>query len=77
MRCDSCGSESARARRVTRTYGEGSELLVIENVPIMSCAKCGESYMTAQTLREIERLRSNREAVAEARQVGVVRFDAA
>jgi hypothetical protein len=30
-------------------------LLVIENVPVTSCPNCGESYLTAETLHEIER----------------------
>lgn len=77
MRCDSCGGEGARVRRVTRTYGEGADLLVIENVPVVYCSGCGESYMTAETMREIERLRANRRGLAEDRQVGFVRFDAA
>ncbi len=77
MRCDRCGGESARVRRVTRTYGKATDLLVIENVPVVSCSQCGESYMTADTLREIERLTANRQRLAEDRQVGVVRFDAA
>lgn len=77
MRCDSCGREGARIRRTTRTFGEDADVLLIENVPVVSCPHCGESYMTAETMREIERLQANRQDLAEERRVGVVRFDAA
>ncbi|TEU17044.1 MAG: YgiT-type zinc finger protein, partial [Anaerolineales bacterium] len=49
MLCDICGQEGARIRRVARTYGKGKDLLVIENIPLVSCPHCGESYLTAET----------------------------
>ena len=57
MVCDICGREGARIRRVTRTYGKGKDLLVIENIPVVSCPHCGESYLTAETLHKIERIK--------------------
>jgi YgiT-type zinc finger domain-containing protein len=59
MVCDICGKEGARIRRVTRSYGKGCNLLVIENVPIINCPHCGESYLTAETLHEIEKTTSS------------------
>ncbi len=50
MVCDICGKEGARIRRVARSYGQGEKLLVIENVPVVSCPFCGERYLTAETL---------------------------
>lgn len=64
----------ARIRRVSRTYGEGDDLLVIENIPVISCPHCRESYLTATTLREIERIKQNRKSVASLRPVDVARF---
>lgn len=77
MRCDSCGQEGARILRTTRSFGEDADLLLIENVPVVSCPHCGESYMTAATMLEIERLRANRHDLAEERRVSGVRFGAA
>jgi YgiT-type zinc finger domain-containing protein len=76
MHCDSCGSPDARVLRVTRTYGTGPETLLIENVPLVSCPTCGESYMTAKTLHALDSLRSRRQ-LAESRTVSVLEFDAA
>ncbi len=54
MVCDICGKDGAQVRCVSRSYGCGASLFVIENVPLVSCPNCGESYLTAETLHEIE-----------------------
>ena len=74
MVCDVCGQEGARIRRVARAYGKGKNMLVIENIPVVSCPHCGESYLTADTLHEIERLKLHRKSLAVERPVGVVSF---
>ncbi|MCX7000740.1 MAG: YgiT-type zinc finger protein, partial [Candidatus Sumerlaeota bacterium] len=35
-KCDICGKAGARMRRVSRSYGRGDNILVIENVPLVS-----------------------------------------
>jgi len=74
MTCNVCGREGARIRHVTRSYGQGAELLVIENIPLVSCPHCGESYLTADTLHEIERIKLHRRNFAEQRNVPVAMF---
>ena len=72
--CDICGNEGARVIHVTKSYGSGDELLVIENVPVISCPACGESYLTAATLREIDNINRNRTKIATERAVPVAVF---
>jgi YgiT-type zinc finger domain-containing protein len=72
--CDYCGSKRARIRHLTRSYGKGNRLLVIENVPVVRCPACGESYLTAETLHEIERIKRHRRNIATERTIPVVRF---
>jgi YgiT-type zinc finger domain-containing protein len=74
MVCDICGKEGARIRRVTRSYGKGDTLLVIENIPLVSCPHCGESYLTAEILDEIERIKLHRQSFAHNRSVAVAEF---
>ncbi|MUG98528.1 YgiT-type zinc finger protein [Scytonema sp. UIC 10036] len=74
MKCDFCGNQEVQIRKVARTYGKGEDLLVIENIPVISCPHCGESYLTAETLHEIERIKSNRQSLAVARFVEVANF---
>ncbi|NOX63055.1 MAG: type II toxin-antitoxin system MqsA family antitoxin [Chloroflexi bacterium] len=74
MICDICGKEGARIRYVTRSYGRGENLLVIENIPLVSCPHCGESYFTAETLLEIERIKLHRQSFADRREVAVAEY---
>lgn len=74
MRCDICGKGGARIQRVTRAYGRGGRELLIRNVPVVTCPRCGESYLTAETLHEIERIKLHRRSLAERRQVEVAEF---
>ena len=74
MICDICGQEGAQVRHVTRSYGKGSDLLIIENVPVVTCPHCGESYLTADTLHEIERIKLHRKSFAKERSVPVAAF---
>ncbi len=74
MQCDICGKKGARIRRVTRSYGKGKNLLVVEDVPVVSCPHCGESYLTADTLHEIERVKMHRQNFAAKRKVSVANF---
>jgi YgiT-type zinc finger domain-containing protein len=72
--CDICGKPGAKVRYVARSYGNGLSLMVIENVPVVSCPRCGESYLTADTLHEIERIKLQRNFFAVERPVPVAEF---
>jgi len=74
MVCDICGEKKARIRYVPRSFGKGANLFVVENVPIVSCPDCGESYLTAETLHEIERIKLHRKSLAKERTVPVATF---
>jgi len=74
MICDNCGKRGARIRRVARTYGRGKDLLVIDNVPVITCPHCGESYLEADTLHEIERIKLHKRSFAVNRSVPVATF---
>jgi YgiT-type zinc finger domain-containing protein len=74
MICDICGKQGAKVRHVSRSFGKDADLLVIENVPVVSCPHCGESYLTAETLHEIERIKLHRKTMTESRRVAVAEF---
>jgi len=74
MICDICGKEGAQIRKVTETCGKGKKLLLIENIPMVSCPHCGESYFTAETLHEIERIKLHRKNLVVKRPVEVANF---
>ena len=76
-RCAHCGSNTIQLKHVTRSFGKGVNLLVIEGVPLWSCPACGESYFTARTMHEIERIKALRKSLAVRRPVSVAAYEAA
>ena len=72
--CEFCGRRGVQTKAVTRSYGKGASLLVIEGIPLHGCPHCGESYLTADTLHEIQRTRALRKAVSVVRPVSVASF---
>ena len=74
MTCDVCGQEGARIKHVSRTYGKGEEMIVIDKVPVVVCPHCGESYMTADTMHEVERLKLHKRSVKTKRLAPVISY---
>lgn len=72
--CDICGKKRARQRRVTKSYGTGRSAFLIEGVPVITCSACGESHITAETLREVKRIRQHWRQLAVKKTVPVARF---
>ena len=74
MKCPICGKEGAKLRRVIRNYGRGNRILLIENVPVISCPNCDESYLTAETLHELELLKVEKRGEAIKREVEILTY---
>ena len=74
MICDNCGKEGAKIRKMTRSYAKGDDRFLIEDVPVVSCSNCGESYLTADTLHELERLKLHRKSLAVERSIEIVQY---
>ncbi len=74
MICDNCGQDTAHIRKVNKTFGKGKEMFIIQNIPVVHCKNCGESYLTAETLHEIERIKLHHKSFAITKPIGVVRF---
>jgi YgiT-type zinc finger domain-containing protein len=56
MTCPNCGQDGAYIHRSTRAFGKGDRLLVVENVPVVTCRECAMELYSAVTLGQIERL---------------------
>ncbi len=74
MRCDICGAQAAAIKKMTKSFGRGDNLVVIENIPIVHCSRCHESYLTADTARALDRIRKNRRSLGKAKRVLVASF---
>lgn len=77
MVCDICGDKRAKVRRVTRSFGRGRSVFLIQGVPVVYCPSCGESYLTAETLKEIERIRMHWRQVSVVKKIPVANFGGA
>jgi len=77
MICDNCGKDAARVIRSTRAYGSGKDLYLIEGVPNVACRACGEHYITAKTLHELDRIRQEWRKLTVKRLVPVAKFGTA
>lgn len=74
MICDCCGKDGAVTKLISRSFGSGEDILVVDKVPIVVCPNCGESYLSAETLHELERLKLHRGKMQVSRQAPVVQY---
>jgi YgiT-type zinc finger domain-containing protein len=74
MKCNLCDSKKAKIRYISRSYGNDEELFVIENIPLISCPDCGESYFTAETMRKIEAIKQQKTSISVAKNILVAKF---
>ena len=72
--CSFCGKKGARVRKITRSYGRGAGEFLVRNIPTISCPHCGETYLSAATLHELERIKADHVKLAVIRPVAVADF---
>lgn len=72
--CDLCGKKTARVRRVTRSYGRGASEFLVRNIPAVHCTSCGETWFTARTIHELDRIKAHHGELAVKREVHVAEF---
>jgi YgiT-type zinc finger domain-containing protein len=56
MKCIVCKNGSTKPGTVTVTVDKRTTVVVIRDVPASVCTTCGEEYIDADTMREIEKL---------------------
>lgn len=39
MQCDFCGAQAANIKKATKSFGRSSNLVIIENIPIVHCSR--------------------------------------
>jgi YgiT-type zinc finger domain-containing protein len=77
MNCHVCGKNRARLVRSTQLFGTDKDSYLVENVPVVACDGCGESYVTARTAKELERIHRQRKSLTVKRTLPVARFGGA
>jgi YgiT-type zinc finger domain-containing protein len=74
VQCELCSVQAAAIKKTTKSFGRGDNLVVIENILIVHCSRCHESYLTADTARELDRIRKNRRRLGKEKRVLVASF---
>ena len=72
--CDICGKKKARLVKRPQVFGRGKDMLLIDNVPVIACKNCGESYMTSTTMHTLDKMRSGQPRKESKRKIGVAEF---
>ncbi len=62
-------------RRVRDDYWSGDSLVIIENVPVGVCNKCGERYYSASVMEKMDRIAARRSRIKRTLRVPVTTFD--
>lgn len=56
MTCIACKKGCTQPGKVTVTVDKGATIVVIRDVPAHVCSTCGEEYIDADTMRDLEKL---------------------
>ncbi|BFU92645.1 MAG: hypothetical protein NTAFB01_38320 [Nitrospira sp.] len=74
MQCDFCGAKGTVIKKMTKSFGRGDKFVAIENIPTVHCSRCHGSYITADTARDLDRIRKNRRSLGKPKRVLVASF---
>ncbi|MDX2040637.1 MAG: type II toxin-antitoxin system MqsA family antitoxin [Acidobacteriota bacterium] len=72
--CGICGHQAARPIKRPQVLGKGAAMLIIEDVPAISCRHCGEIYLTAETMHRLDELRRSQKTLPRRYHVPVAAF---
>lgn len=59
MTCIVCKNGSTKPGKVTVSVDKGKTVVMIREVPAEICTNCGEEYIDAETMKDLEKLVSN------------------
>jgi len=72
--CGICGHQAARPIKRPQVLGKGTAMIVIEDVPAISCRHCGEIYLTAETMDRLDQLRRSQKTLSKRYEIPVAAF---
>ena len=75
MQCPNCGSDQAREISTTRASKDlKGNLIILDNVPMITCKNCGEAFFTAKAVQMMDQIREHPE-MAEKKEVHFYHFE--
>ena len=58
VQCSLCGQFTARAVQRPQIVGKGEQMVIVENVPMLSCRHCGHDYFSLEVARRLDVIRA-------------------
>ena len=66
MKCPNCNSDEAREILTTKAIKDkAGAILIVDNVPLISCNSCGEGFYRPEAIREMDEIRKHPEKANE------------
>jgi YgiT-type zinc finger domain-containing protein len=56
FKCHVCGSEKGEEKFVNEVFEIGGEFVLVENIPALVCARCGEAVFSRETTERVRKL---------------------
>ena len=70
--CENCGVKAARLIKRPQVLGRGTKMILVDNVPVITCKNCGENYMTSETMHRLDDIRLKQKAQNIERKIAVL-----
>ena len=74
IQCQLCGQKTAQVAHIDKVFGKGGKKVLIENIPIIHCSNCRESYLTDITMRQLDEIRLNTQTLTTPATFGVAKI---
>lgn len=72
--CDICGARAARVVKRNKVFGKGRKMIVIENIPFISCQNCGQTYITRDVMLALDEIRTHSETMTVPKEVACAKI---
>ena len=74
MNCQLCNQKTALVAHIDKVFGKGEKKVLIENIPVVHCSNCRESYLTDMTMRQLDEIRLNAKTLSTPATLGIAKI---
>lgn len=72
--CQLCNQKSAIVAHIDKVFGKGEKKVLIENIPVVHCSNCRESFLTDVTMRQLDEIRLNSKTLSTPATLGIAKI---
>jgi YgiT-type zinc finger domain-containing protein len=74
MICDICGVRAGRVVKRDKVFGKGRKMIVIEDIPFISCRNCGQTYITREVMLTLDKIRTHSDTMTVPKEVAYAKI---